>query len=142
MAALTAIRVADECFPVWNDIKLGHKHRYVILTLSDDLREVVVEKAVDKSKTSHDFLDDLPQRDVRCAVYDLNFQFDDGSQCNKGVFIIWAPAIAPVKRKMLIASTKQSVKNALSGVAVEVQATGDSEIQYKVMLAKVLGCTR
>jgi cofilin len=140
MTALTAIKVADQCFPVWNDIKLGHKHRYVILTFSDDLREVVVEKAVAKSKTYDNFLDDLPPRDVRYAVYD--FKVDNGSERNKLVFIVWAPDIAPVKRKMLIASTKQSVKNAFSGVAVEIQATDDSEIQHEVVLSKVLGSTR
>jgi cofilin len=142
MTVLTAIRLADQCFPLWNDIKLGRKYRYLILTFSDDLREVVVEKAANRLKTYDDFLDDLPPRDVRYAVYDSYFKVDDGSERNKLVFIVWAPGIAPVKRKMLIASTKQSVKNAFSGLAVEVQATNDSEIQYEVVLAKVLSSTR
>lgn len=136
--ALTAIKVADECIPMWNNIKIGHKHRYVIFNFSADLRQVVVEKAVDPSKTYDDFLEDLPPRDVRYAVYDFDFKADDGTDRNKLVFIVWAPDVAPVKRKMLIASTKASVKNAFAGVAVEIQATDDSEIQHSVILAKVL----
>jgi cofilin len=140
--ALTAIRVADECIPKWHDIKIGHKHRYVIFNFSADLSQVVVEKAVDRSKTYDDFLEDLPPRDVRYAVYDYDFKADDGTERNKLIFIVWAPDVAPVRRKMLIASTKASVKNAFSGVAVEVQATDDSEIQESVILAKALSSIR
>jgi len=136
--ALTAIKVADECIPMWNDIKIGHKHRYVIFNFSADLSQVVVEKAVDPSKTYDDFLEDLPPRDVRYAVYDFDFKADDGTDRNRLIFIVWAPDCAPVKRKMLIASTKASVKNAFAGVAVEVQATDDSEITQKAVLDKVL----
>jgi cofilin len=110
----------------------------VIFNFSPDLSEVVVEKAVDPSKTYDDFLEDLPPRDVRYAVYDFDFKADDGTERNKLVFIVWAPDVAPVRRKMLIASTKASVKNAFSGVAVEIQATDDSEIQHSVVLSKVL----
>jgi cofilin len=133
---LTAIKVRDDCIPVWNDIKIGHKHRYVIFNFSDDLEFVVVEKSANPDATYEQFLDDLPQRDVRYAVYDYEYKADDDTTRNKLVFVVWAPDVAPVKRKMLIASTKLSVKNALSGVAVELQATDDSEIQEKMILEK------
>ena len=136
--ALTAIKVHDDCIPIWNDIKIGHKYRYVIFNFSDDLRYVTVEKTAEPSKTYDDFLDDLPPRDVRYAVYDYDFKAEDGTDRNKLVFIVWAPDTAPVKRKMLIASTKTSVKNALAGVALEVQATDDSEIKEQEILSKCL----
>jgi cofilin len=135
--ALTAIKVADECIPAWNDIKIGHKYRYILFNFSADLATVVVEKKADPSATYDNFLDDLPPRDVRYAVYDFDFKDDDGNLRNRLVFIVWAPDTAPVKRKMLVASTKASVKNAFSGVALEVQATDDSEIAEPAILAKV-----
>jgi cofilin len=137
MTVLTAIKLADECFEVWNQFRFGNKYRYIIFNFSDDLRHVVVEKTVDKSKTYDDLLEDLPPRDVRYIVYNLDFKADDGTDRNKLIFIVWAPDIAPVKRKMLIASTKQSVKNSLSGISVEIQSTDDFEIQYDVILSKV-----
>ena len=136
--ALTAIKVHDDCMPVWNDIKIGHKYRYVIFTFSDDLRHIVVEKTADPSKTYNDFLDDLPPRDVRYAVYDYDFKAEDDTLRNRLVFIVWAPDTAPVKRKMLIASSKASIKNALAGVAMEIQATDDSEISEEELLQKCL----
>ena len=126
--AITAIKVHDDCMPVWNDIKIGHKYRYVIFNFSQDLEYVVVEKTAEPDKTYDDFLDDLPPRDVRYAVFDYSYHMEDGTERNKLLFIVWAPDVAPVRRKMLIASTKASVKNALSGVALEIQATDDSEI--------------
>jgi cofilin len=134
--ALTAIKVHDDCIPAWNDIKIGHKNRYVIFDFSKDLQYVVVEKAAPKDATYDNFLDDLPPRDVRYAVYDYEWKADDDTLRNKLVFIVWAPDVAPVKRKMLIASTKLSVKNALAGVALELQATDDSEIQENMILQK------
>jgi cofilin len=136
MVSLTAIKIHDDCMPIWEGIKIGHKYRYVIFTFSEDLRHVVVDKAQPPSSTYNDFLDDLPPRDVRYAVYDYDYSASDGTNRNKLVFIVWAPDIAPVKRKMLIASTKVAVKNALSGISLEIQATDDSEIQESVILAK------
>lgn len=134
--AMTAIKVSDDCMPIWNDIKIGHKYRYVIFNFSKDLQYVVVEKTAETGKTYDDFLDDLPQKDVRYAVYDYDYEMEDGTQRNKLLFIVWAPDTAPVRRKMLIASTKASVKNALSGVALEIQATDDSEIAEQTILEK------
>jgi cofilin len=136
--ALTGIKVADECIPVWNDIKIGHKYRYVIFNFAADLKTVIVEKKADSSANYDNFLDDLPPRDVRYAVYDFDFKDDDGNLRNKLLFIVWSPDTANVKRKMVIASTKVSVKDAFSGVALEVQATDDSEISEAAVLARVI----
>jgi cofilin len=138
----SGIKVSDECIPVWNEFKTGHKYRYVLFDFAKDLLTVVVEKKVDKSATYDDFLDDLPPRDVRYAVYDYHFKVDDGTDRNKLVFVIWAPGSASVKRRMLIASTKQAVKSAFAGISIELQATDDSEISEQAMLAKVLSMTR
>jgi cofilin len=135
--ALTAIKVADECIAAWNEIKIGHKYRYVLFTFSPDLASVIVEKKAEKSATYDNFLDDLPPRDVRYAVYDFDFKDADGNERNRLAFIVWGPDTSPVKRRMLVASTKVSVKNAFAGVAVEVQATDDSEIAEAAVLAKV-----
>jgi cofilin len=110
-------------------IRFGNKYRYIIFNVSDDLRHIVVHKTIDKSKIYDDLLEDLPPRDVRYIVSGFDFKADDETDRNKLIFIVWAPDIAPVKRKMLIASTKQSVKNSLSGISVE--------IQHDVVLSKV-----
>jgi cofilin len=138
----SGIKVSDECIPAWNEIKIGHKYRYIIFDFAKDLLTVVVEKKAESSATYDNFLDDLPPRDVRYAVYDYDFKADDGTDRNKLVFVVWSPDAAPVKRKMLIASTKQAVKSAFAGVSIELQATDDSEISEQAILTKVLSAAR
>ena len=139
--ALTAIKVADECIAAWNEIKIGHKYRYVIFDMSKDMKEVVVLKKAEPTATYDDFLDDLPPKDCRYAVYDYTFTAGD-HEAEKLVFIVWCPDTAPVRRKMVVASTKATVKNAFAGVAMELQATDDSEIAEAELLKKCLEQTR
>jgi cofilin len=134
----SGIKVSDQCIPIWNEIKTGHKYRYVLFDFSKDLLTVVVEKTAPHASTYENFLDDLPQRDVRYALFDYDFKADDGTDRNKLVFIVWAPGAASVKRRMLIASTKQAVKSAFSTASIELQATDDSEISEAAIRAKVL----
>jgi cofilin len=120
----------------WNDMKIGHKNRYLIFDFSDDHTQFVVAKAAPREATYEDFLDDLPPRDVRYAVYDYEWKADNDIIQNKLVFIVWAPDISPARGKMFIASTKYTVKNTLRGVAAELYATNDSEIEEKAILQK------
>jgi cofilin len=138
MTTVIAIKVGEDCVTAWNDVKIGHKYRYVIFTFSDDLARVLVEKKADPSKTYEDFLTNIPQHDVRYAVFDFDFKVDDGTNRNKLIFVVWAPDTAPVKKKMVIASAKSSVKNIFTGVGVEIQATDDSEIAHSTVLSKVV----
>ena len=36
--------VQPECVNVFNEIKIGHKYRYIVYALTDDLREIQVLK--------------------------------------------------------------------------------------------------
>lgn len=136
MANLTGISVADECVAVWNEFKLGHKYRFVTFKFSDDLRNIVVDYKAPCEATYDDFLDQLPPKDVRYAIYDYDFKADDGTPRNKVVFVVWAPDVAPARRKMLITGSKVSIKNALSGITLELQANDDQGISEEEMLAK------
>ena len=138
----TGIKVHDECMPVFNDFKIGHKYSYVLFTFSDDERFIVVDKTGPKGSKYEDFLSDLPERDVRFAVYDYDFTNDDGNLRNRLVFISWAPNSAPARKKMLSASTRVSFKNALPGVGPGIQANDYSEIQESEILARCLASTK
>ncbi|KAH0800496.1 putative actophorin [Histomonas meleagridis] len=134
----TGIIVHDECMPVFNDFKIGHKYRYVLFTFSDDERFIVVDKTGPKDTTYDQFLDDLPQNDVCFAVYDYDFTNDDGNLRNRLLFISWVPNSAPARKKMISASTRISFKNALPGVGLSIQANSYAEIQESEVRAKCL----
>ena len=38
------VGVQPECVKVFNEIKIGHKYRYIVYALTDDLREIQVLK--------------------------------------------------------------------------------------------------
>jgi len=75
-----------------------------------------------------DFIAQLPPNDGRYAVYDCDFTTGDGRDGNKLVSIAWIPDVAPVKKKMLYAGSKDALSSALVGIMVKLQATDASEL--------------
>jgi cofilin len=69
-------------------LKLGKKLKYIIFNLSKDLTEVVVEKTSD-SQSYDDFLADLPETECRWAIYDFEFEKEEGGKRNKICFYSW-----------------------------------------------------
>lgn len=99
--------------------------------------EIVVAKTSD-SKSYDDFTALLPENECRYAVYDFEYEKAGGEGMrNKICFIHWSPDTAKIKSKMVSASSKDTIKRALSGVGIEVQATDFSEVEYEAVLEKV-----
>mmetsp|Transcript_14262 Transcript_14262/g.19766 ORF Transcript_14262/g.19766 Transcript_14262/m.19766 type:complete len:139 (+) Transcript_14262:1498-1914(+) len=138
---MSGIQVTDEVVNVYNEIKMGHKHKYALLRISDNLEEVIVEKTSNEPDYAT-FVAELPKNDCRYAIYDLSFQSDDGGERSKILFVVWAPDSAKIKQKMLITSTKDSVKKKLVGIGKEIQATDLSEIALEEVTAQVLSTAR
>jgi len=132
----SGVAVNDEIVAKFQELKLGHQHRYLIFKLSDNNSEIVLEKTGPPSATYEEFVKCLPGNDCRYGIFDLSFTADDGGQRNKIVFILWAPDSAKIKSKMLFTSSKADLKKKLVGIATEVQATDASEIDYASVLDK------
>ena len=131
----------DEVVTTFNDIKMGHKHKYAIFKINDDFTEVVVETT--SNDASYDnFIAALPPKSCRYVVYDFDFKSDDGGDRSKILFIVWAPDSAKIKEKMLITSSKDAVKKKLVGIGKEVQATDLSEVAYDTIKEQVLATAR
>ncbi|KAF8439950.1 putative COF1-cofilin [Boletus edulis BED1] len=135
----SGIQITDECLTTFQELKLGRKFKYILFTLSEDLSKVVVEKTSDVSDYDA-FPRDLPKDQCRWAVYDFDFE-RDGSKRNKLCFVSWSPDDAKIKNKMVFASSHESLKQMLDGIAFEVQATDPSEISYATVLVKALTST-
>jgi len=133
----SGVGVNDEVVNKYQELKLGHTHLYVIFRMSDDLKEVIVEKIGDKSKTYEDFVKDLPPNDCRYAVYDFEYDAGEGTR-NKILFVVWAPESSKIKAKMMYASTKDALRKKLVGIGCEIQATDLSEIDRDIVKERVL----
>lgn len=104
----------------------------------------MVEKKIPSSKdqdasTYEEFIGQLKPNEPRYAIYDLNYTLDDGGERSKLVFIAFIPDGAPIKQKMLYASSKADLKKKLNGIHVEIQATDFDEVDYETVHGKASG---
>eukprot|EP00688_Stachyamoeba_lipophora_P001286 EW710721.1.p1 GENE.EW710721.1~~EW710721.1.p1 ORF type:complete len:140 (+),score=62.23 EW710721.1:14-433(+) len=133
----TGIAVDDNCIRRFNEMKLSKTCKYLIFNMDDKLSNIIVDREGAKEATYEEFQSQLPADDCRYAVVDFGYEGPDGVR-NKLIFVNWAPDVAKIKRKMIFASSKVSLKDKLIGISFEVQATDLSEIDYQVVLDKCL----
>ncbi|KAI1388374.1 uncharacterized protein F4822DRAFT_244173 [Hypoxylon trugodes] len=138
--------VSQDCITAYNDLKLQKKYKYVIFKLSDDNREIVVEEA-SADKDWEAFREKLVNattksksgavgKGPRYAVYDFEYNLASGEGSrNKITFIAWSPDEANVM--MVYASSKEALKRALNGIATELQANDQDDIEYDTILKVV-----
>ena len=128
--ANTGISVSDDLISQFTDFKLGKmnpKPKFLIYKIEGD--EVVTEHVGENGDNSFaSFVELLPENDCRFAVYDMEFETNDGRQVNKLVLVAWSPDTAKIKAKMVYSGTKDAVKRALQGISTNVTATDLSEL--------------
>ncbi|KAJ1772148.1 cofilin [Coemansia sp. RSA 1813] len=142
----SGIAVSDECIDRFNELRDEHKYKFVIYKIADDLKSIVVESTSDdtakdasgnsKEEPEDDyekFIGRFPENDGRYAVYDFDYTRDGGKR-NKVLFFTWAPDNAPVKSKMLYASSKKDIEQRLTGTALVIQATDKDDLFYDSVL--------
>ena len=98
----SGVSVADDCQQAFDEIKLGHRHRFVIFSLNASQDTIIVEKkvtkdAIDAAMTPQqryaNFLEILgkKQEQGNCcyAIYDAEYIRANGQQRSKIIFIVW-----------------------------------------------------
>ena len=130
----------DDCKPAFDKVRLG-KVKYVTYKI-DDKAEKTEVCAIGETKAEfkfEKFLSLLPEMESRYAVLDWDVTTDDGRQFSKLFFISWVPDSCKAKEKMLYASSKQSLRNALSGVHLDHQAADMDDVTEEIFTLKALG---
>lgn len=133
----SGVGLSPECVSTFETLKLGRgdKLKYIVYKLSNDNRTIVVEKT-SKDVEYESFIADLPENDCRYAVYDFDYDTEEGKR-SKICFYTWSPDTAPVRSKMVYASSKDALRRSLNGIAAEVQGTDFSEVAQETVLEKV-----
>lgn len=121
----------------FNDLKLGKKYKFVLYALNDNKTEIVV-KETSTAEDYDTFLEKLSEDDCLYAVYDFEYEIggNEGKR-SKLVFYTWSPDTAPVRAKMVYASSKDALRRALNGISTDIQGTDYSEVAYESVLEKV-----
>jgi cofilin len=137
--ASSGVTVQDGVVTEFNNIKIGHKYQYVQMKLTDDWKEIEVEKTVIAgAETFEQFVQQLPPEDCRYICFDFHFDTGKAGHREQLIFILWCPECAKVKTKMLYAASKDALKKKLVGINHEIQATEFSELNEKDLTEKIL----
>ncbi|KAM6462225.1 cofilin-2 [Liasis olivaceus] len=152
----SGVTVNDEVIKVFNDMKvrksstaeeIKKRKKAVLFCLSADKRQIIVEEAKqilvgDIGVTVEDpyiaFVKLLPLNDCRYALYDATYETKE-SKKEDLVFIFWAPENAPLKSKMIYASSKDAIKKKFTGIKHEWQVNGYEDIKDRSTLGDKLG---
>lgn len=137
----SGIGVNDESLKAFNELKLGGGKKdapnYVIYRINDDKTEIIVEKK-GRAVNYDEFVDLLPENECRYACYDFDYELPGGAgKRAKIIFYTWAPDTTPIRAKMVYASSRDALRRALNGVAVDIQGADYSEVDYETVINKV-----
>eukprot|EP00644_Phytophthora_capsici_P015381 jgi/Phyca11/8021/fgenesh1_pm.PHYCAscaffold_24_\ len=137
----SGVGVSDDVIIQFNDFKLKrapHDFRYFIYKIEDD-EQISIESTGPTSESYDDMAAKLAQITDGCryALLDLDVTTKDGRPISKLVFLSWSPDTAPIKSKMLYASSKEAIKRALMGVGIYVTATDASELALESVMENI-----
>eukprot|EP00727_Mastigamoeba_balamuthi_P011514 m51a1_g6986 putative promotes actin filament depolarization in a ph-dependent manner (137) ;mRNA; f:150894-151304 len=130
-----AVPIADEVMTAFNGLKFAKTGRFVVFRVTDDLRNVVVDRVAPRDAQYSDLEAALPKDSCRFAVYDLEYTTVRGSR-SKMVFFLWAPAAASIKMKMVYTTTDKAMRAALVGISTAVQAGDAATLDFDEVLLK------
>ncbi|XP_076426880.1 destrin isoform X1 [Peromyscus maniculatus bairdii] len=152
----SGVQVADEVCRIFYDMKvrkcstpeeIKKRKKAVIFCLSADKKCIVVEEGKeilvgDVGDTITDpfkhFVGMLPEKDCRYALYDASFETKE-SRKEELMFFLWAPEHAPLKSKMIYASSKDAIKKKFQGIKHEYQANGPEDLNRNSIAEKLGG---
>lgn len=137
----SGVGVHDDALKAFNEFKLGGGKKdapnYIIYRISDDKTQIVIDTK-GRAATYDEFTELLPENECRYAVYDFDYELAGGAgKRAKIIFYTWAPDTTPIRNKMIYASSRDALRRALNGVAVDIQGADYSEVDYETVLSRV-----
>ncbi|KAL4488364.1 hypothetical protein ABPG72_019214 [Tetrahymena utriculariae] len=130
------LQIADDCLQQYQAMRMDKKHRYIIYHTKNN-KTIEIEKIGARDDTYEQFLNSLPQNDSRFCVFDYEKKFEDGRINEKIIYIFWCPDTAPVKVKMVSASTNQFFQNKIQGFALALQCNDLSSLDKDDLEKKI-----
>ena len=138
----SGVKVDQDCISAFNEFKLGKKNAYLLFGFNEKATKIIVlEKgpaSTAKNAEWDTLISKLPSDDVRYAVADVHYNLPEGPRTDM-VFITWAPETASIKRRMLMASSKDALKNTLVGCRTTIQACCYPDLELKGVVEKFKG---
>ncbi|MCI4380001.1 hypothetical protein PGIGA_G00234910 [Pangasianodon gigas] len=102
------------------------RKKAVLFCLSEDKKQIIMEEGREILQGEEGdpylkFVKMLPPDDCRYALYDATYETKETKKEDL-VFIFWAPESAPLKSKMIYASSKDAIKKKFTGENPELRS--------------------
>ena len=138
------IKVHQDCVKSFNDLKLGKKTAFIIFDFDQNDKQIIPKCSAEKDPHEvngayREFLAALPKNNVCYGVVKIDFETAENLKKTEMVFITWAPEAAPVKRRMLMASSSDAIKKSLPGIKKYLQATCYDDLELSVLIERAKG---
>lgn len=133
----SGVKVESEIPTLYEEFKLKKTLRYY--TYKIEKKKLIKIDAIGQiDATYDDFCKEFPEAEPRYGIIDLEFETKDGRPTSKIVFISWNPDVGKIGDKMIYASSKESMKTALPGVGIFINATDRAELDLEESILPVV----
>eukprot|EP01043_Picozoa_sp_COSAG02_P026592 COSAG02_NODE_1536_length_12051_cov_8.897674_8_plen_280_part_00 len=146
---MTGVKPDDTCAASFEALKAKKESRFIIYTITADGKHITKAAAEAPAGSCQEdwgkFAGLLTgEYASKCcyAVFDFDWEAEDGHSAQKIMFVLWSPEGAKVKDKMMTTGSKDALKKALVGIGQDFQATDASEITYEECLEKAKSAVR
>ena len=130
MVSSGSINISDEITVAFREIN-DRKARFLVAKINEDATVINLETKGERDATFDDFVKAIPMDEPRYAVFDLEFQSDDGRTVNKMVFLSYVPdACKAMAAKFQYANSKDAMKHKCSPVAKEIQVNDRADLTF------------
>ncbi|ETN68631.1 Cofilin/tropomyosin-type actin-binding protein [Necator americanus] len=119
----SGVKVDPSCKNAYDLLHNKHQHSFIIFKIDKNDTAIVVEKVGDKGAPYSEFVEEMRKavdggKECRYAAVDVEVQVqrqgtEGGSKLNKVIFVQYCPDEAPVRRRMLYASSVRALKSTL-----------------------------
>jgi len=140
---VSGLSVHPDCVTAFNELKLGRGGpKYIIYKISDDQKEIVVDE-IGKEADYNVFREKLVAAKEKSgksrpsyAIYDVEFELEGGEgRRTKIAFITYINQDeTAVRSRMIYSSSRETLKNALNGIAMNWQANDPGELEWADLL--------
>lgn len=144
---MSGVTINGDVVDAFTKVKSG-KAKFAVFRISDDKKTVIVDensenefKRGGSAAAFEQFREALPEKQCRYGVYyaELACKGSDGIKGirEKLIFVTWAPDNAGIRDKMLIASSKDSLKKAFIGINYDFQFSCEADTEAGEWIDKI-----
>ncbi|XP_060560039.1 uncharacterized protein LOC132720069, partial [Ruditapes philippinarum] len=134
----SGIKVKEECKDRFDELKIGHKHSYIIYKIDKDLKNIEVDCVGALGESYDSFCEKLIEagnnKEGRYAVMDCEYA---KGKASKLVFMMWLPDNQlGIKQKMIYSSSKKALRDKLQGIGKEMQCNDTDDLAWSALVEK------